>query len=418
MKKYVRIKKVFCCGFVLLFWTVIIFGWKIFPSFAAESTLPENPAIGSEVFIRKGCINCHTILGVGGTIGPALGGARLHLSFMDLAGIMWNHSPAMERKFLEEKFRRPRFTSEEMKNLMAFLYYLDYFDQPGNPEEGKRLFQEKKCSACHSLGGKGGMALSPPPHPPPLDRFKQYVSPIFFVTALWNAMKNMTKAIREHHHQNMERSLFRENDLSNILSYIKAEGIVKGEYNRVYITPGNPNTGRALLAEKGCVRCHTTEKPEKSGKISLIAQDLRGSLTQIAGTIWNHGPKMWNKVEESDITIPEFTEEEMSDVISYLYFLQYVDEAGNFKRGEQLFREQEKGCQKCHPLRGVGGDKDIAPDLATKENLDSPVDFIRAMWNHGAEMEEKMQEKGVTWPKMEKGEMIDLMAFIRSKRVK
>jgi mono/diheme cytochrome c family protein len=416
MKEHLGTKVIFSFWVIVLFWAVVFWGRNSASSFAAEPELPENPTIGSEVFIRKGCMNCHTILGEGGTVGPDLGNTKLHLSFMDLAGIMWNHSPQMERKFREEKFRRPRLNSEEMQNLIAFLYYLDYFDKPGDPVEGEKLFQEKKCSTCHSLGGKGGMMVPTPPQPPRLDRFKQYVSPIFFTTALWNAMKNMTQAMRMHHHQDMDQPVFRENDVANILSYINAAGIVKEEYSRVYITPGNPNTGRALLVQKGCVQCHTTGRSGESGKISLRAQDLRGSLTQIAGTIWKHGPKMWAKMAELEIPTPKFTVEEMSDLIAYLYFLQHVDEPGDPLRGKKLFQEQEKGCHKCHPIRGVGGDKKIAPDLATEKNLDTPVDIIRAMWNHGSEMEEKMQEKGVTWPKMEKGEMMDLVEFIRSQR--
>ncbi len=417
MKEHVGRKMIFFFGAMVLFWTVVLLGGNSVPSFAAGPELPENPIIGSEVFIGKGCMGCHTILGEGGSVGPDLGKTGLHRSFMDLAGIMWNHSPQMERKFQEQKIRRPRLSSEEMKNLLGFLYYLDYFDKPGNPVEGEKIFREKRCSTCHSLGGKGGM-VGPPPSPPPLDRFKQYVSPIFFATALWNAMKNMTQAMRTHHHQNMERPFLRENDVTNILAYIKAAGIVKEEYTRVYITPGNPNTGRVLFVEKGCVQCHATGKSGESGKTSLRTQDLMGSLTQIAGTIWKHGPKMWAKMAESDFPIPAFTEGEMSDIIAYIYFLQHVDQPGDPQRGKRLFQEQEKGCHKCHPIQGIGGDKEIAPDLATEQNLDTPIDIIRAMWNHGSEMEEKMKEKGVTWPKMEKGEVNDLIEFIRSERAK
>jgi len=122
-----------------------------------------------------------------------------------------------------------------------------------------------------------------------------------------------------------------------MLAYIKAAGIVKEEYTRVYITPGNPNTGRALFVEKECVKCHTSESSGESGKISLKAQDLKGSLTQIAGTIWKHGPKMWAKMAESDFPTPEFTEEEMSDIIAYVYFLQHVDQPGDPQRGKRLF---------------------------------------------------------------------------------
>ncbi len=409
-----RIEMIFPYRIVLLFWVLVLYGLNSTPSFAGELKLPENPVIGSEVFIRKGCIKCHTILGVGGTVGPDLGNIRFDRSFMDLAGTMWNHSPAMERKFQEEKVRRPRLTSEEMKNLIAFLYYLDYFDKPGNPEEGEKLFKTKRCGTCHSLGGKGGMAVLQPP--PPLDRFKQYISPIFFTSALWNAMNNMTQAMRTHHHPNLERPFFRENDVINILSYIKTAGVITKEYTRVYITPGNPNSGQALLLKKGCVQCHTTTGQKEHGKIELRALDLRGSLTQIAGTIWNHGQKMWAMRTELGFSIPDLTVEEMSDIVAYLYFLQHIDEPGDPRRGKQLFQEQEKGCGKCHPIRGVGGDKEIAPDLATEKDLDTPIDIIRAMWNHGTEMEEKMEEKGVTWPQMEKGEMIDLMEFIRSQR--
>lgn len=372
-------------------------------SFAAESQLPENPAIGSEVFIAKGCIRCHTILGVGGTVGPDLGNVRLPLSFMDLAGIMWNHSPAMERKFREEKFTRPKLTSEEMKNLIAFLYFLDYFDKPGDSERGAKLFQRKKCSICHSIGGQGGKVGKP------LDPFKQYLSPVFMTTAMWNEGKKMAQSA---HNQGLKGIVFRKDDVADILAYIRAAGVITKEYDRVYVSPGNPNSGQALFVEKKCVQCHTTAKLKEGTKIPLRALYLRGSLSQITGTIWNHADKM----AEANFPLPELTEEEMADLMAYVYFLQRVDETGDPLRGKRLFQEKEKGCQKCHPLSGVGGDKEIAPDLATEKNLDTPIDIIRAMWNHGAEMEAKMQEKGVTWPKMAEGEIMDLMAFIRSQR--
>src|SRR5512139_1004757 len=63
---------------------------------AAESDstiLPGNPLEGSQLFSEKGCLRCHAINGVGGVGGPDLGQGILKRSFLDIAGVMWNHSP-------------------------------------------------------------------------------------------------------------------------------------------------------------------------------------------------------------------------------------------------------------------------------------------------------------------------------------
>lgn len=409
MKEHPWAKTLFLLGAAVFFGAMFLGGGQSAPSFAQEPELPQNPVAGSEVFINKGCPKCHNIWGDGGTVGPDLGKIQFHLSFMDFAGLMWNHSPQMERKFREVKFRRPLFTSAEMKSLIAFLFYLDYFDQPGDPVKGEKIFGEKKCGTCHMIGGEGGDIG------PPLDRFKQYASPIFIATALWNKGNKMAQARQD---LDMKGPLFKGNDVADILSYIKVAGVLTKEPVRVYVTPGNPNIGRELLAEKKCLQCHFDGSEPEPGKVGLRAPDLKGSLSQIAGTIWNHGRRMWSRMEASDISVPQLTEEEMSNIIAYLYILQHIDEPGDAERGKRLFQEDEKGCEKCHSIGSVGGDIDIAPDLAAEKNLDTSIDIIRAMWNHGAEMEKIMQEEGVTWPRMEKGEMMDLIEFIQSERLK
>ena len=58
--------------------------------------LTGDPLAGAETFKRKGCANCHSVLGAGGTLAPDLGlrGAA-GASMNDLVTQMWNHAPRM-----------------------------------------------------------------------------------------------------------------------------------------------------------------------------------------------------------------------------------------------------------------------------------------------------------------------------------
>jgi cytochrome c2 len=132
----------------------------------------------------------------------------------------------------------------------------------------------------------------------------------------------------------------------------------------------------------------------------------------IAGSMWNHGPKMWAKMAERGIAVPSLTTEEMSDLTSYLYFLQFVDSPGVAARGQVVY--QEKRCGKCHTLSGIGGT--VGPDLTAAEKLKTPLEVVTEMWNHASTMEQKMLEESVEWPVFKGGEMADLMAYLLSIR--
>src|SRR3989304_10036002 len=116
---------------------------------------PQNPLKGRELFTSKGCIKCHPIRGEGGKVGPDLGKTVGQRSFFEVASIMWNHSPVMSEKMRELKVPRPKFSAEEMADMLAFLYFLNYFEEPGNPAQGKAVFARKGCVKCHSIAGAG-----------------------------------------------------------------------------------------------------------------------------------------------------------------------------------------------------------------------------------------------------------------------
>ena len=114
-----------------------------------------NPAKGQSLFVSKGCVECHAVRGAGGRIGPDLGRTAVKGSFYEIAAALWNHSLTMSDKMKEFRLVRPSFRDDELADLLAFLYFLNYFDEPGDPKVGKVLFAQKHCIQCHQidLGG-------------------------------------------------------------------------------------------------------------------------------------------------------------------------------------------------------------------------------------------------------------------------
>lgn len=84
-----------------------------------------DPSRGERLFESKGCADCHSYAGRGGTDAPPLDFMAGHLSareVADMSGRIWNHLPAMLEHFEEEGLPVPTFAEEEMADLVAFLH--------------------------------------------------------------------------------------------------------------------------------------------------------------------------------------------------------------------------------------------------------------------------------------------------------
>lgn len=362
--------------------------------------LPENPLEGWSVFEKKGCIKCHAIHGHGGKIGPDLGEKQFYGSFLQLAGVMWNHSPQMSERMREVRLTRPTFTQEEMASLIAYLYYLRYLGEPGNSMEGKKFFSEKGCIKCHSVGGIGG-AIGPA-----LDKMKIYVSPLYMAQSMWNHEPEMDAKMKE---LGIRRPKFEGREIVDLIAYIQEASA--GTYEeKVYMLPGNPTAGERLFVSKGCINCHSVSGKGASIGPDLGKVELYRSVTEIAGIMWNHGPDMWQEMEKKGIVRPSFSGEEMADIIAYIYFLKFSDEPGDPVEGGELF--SKKGCINCHSVNGMG--EEIGPDLATSPGISQPIKMVQVMWNHSPLMEKMMKEKRIPWPEFKGMDMPNLFAYLQS----
>ncbi len=361
---------------------------------------PENPLQGSRLFVSKGCIKCHMIWGIGDPLGPDLAQLSKGLNLLQLAGLLWSHSPKMIEIMQERGVQRPTFTPQEMGDLMSYIYYLNYFDQPGSFTTGEELFGEKGCERCHSIGDSGDKKMIP------LDDYGRYISPVFLVTGLWNHSPDILAEMKS---MGIKQPEFKGQELNHLLAYLRGEAVNQnGEV--VYIEPGSPRKGMDLFTKKRCIVCHSVwgEGGEKSA--DLGRRELRLSLTEIAGKIWIHSGQMWQEMKNIGVRLTTFTPKEMADLISYLYFVQFYDEKGSPEEGKRLYRE--KACIFCHALEGEG--ENIGPDLSAGGVNLSPIYLASAMWNHAIVMKDMLQEKKLPWPRFSGNEMRDLVSYVQA----
>lgn len=387
----------------LLLISVLLLFWSIGPAFAQSLFSPtQNPVAGSRVFGSKGCGQCHAVNGMGGQVGPDLGRVPSPRSFYDLAAAMWNHFPRMAEQMRELGMLHPHLSPRETGDLIGFLYTLNYFDPPGKPETGQRLFSEKKCIVCHQVGGTGGVTG------PNLDLLKQYGSPIFVATAMWNHGPAMAEAMRA---RGIKRPTFKGSELNDLIAYLKSASPESAE-EPMHVLPGRAEEGRRLFLERDCRVCHSAGK--KGGRVGpdLAERSLPRSLTEFAAAMWNKTPAMIKAMKARGLSVPQLQAEEMADLVAYLYSVRYFAEPGEPRNGPKLLTA--KGCLSCHSIRGEGAK--VAVDFAKAKSLVSPSAVISALWNHALVMERLTEVKGITWPQFHPQEMADLVAYLQELR--
>jgi mono/diheme cytochrome c family protein len=301
---------------------------------------------------------------------------------------------------------KPSLTGQEFTEISAYLYFLRFFDEPGDATRGRSIFNEKGCGTCHLLSGKGKEGV------PGLDQFPQNITPVFLAQSIWNhgpvMIAHMVKL-------GMKWPVFEGTEMMDLLEYIKVSA--KGAKETAFITPGNAREGKKVFAGKGCIKCHAVrgEGGKEAEDLGKRAKTFYKSLTQIASIMWNKGPAALGKMSQTQTGIPKFTPKEMADLIAYLYFLHFMDEPGNTVNGRRIF--SESGCTKCHGQNGKPGEL-MTISLSRYQKAGNPMEIVASLWNHSTAIEKAMREKGIPWPRFKKGELADLLEFIRTPRKK
>ena len=265
---------------------------------------------GKKIFADKQCVICHQIEGVGGVFGPSLDSV-VQFGPIFFAATMWNHGPSMAEAMQARGIKRPVFSANELRDLIAYVRFVSHSrgDQPvqilpGRVEDGERLFALRGCVDCHGIRGGGG------PVAPALAGKRLYSSLYDFAAAMWNKGPIMA---REMQRRAVTVPPLQANELADIVGYLYSV-----EY---FAAPGDPRRGEAIVKAKGCLDCHSI-----GGKGAGAAPDFEKSRglnepANVVAAMWNHGAVMEQKMRDEKLSWPVFKGDEFTQVVAFLQSL-------------------------------------------------------------------------------------------------
>ena len=172
----------------------------------------------------------------------------------------------------------------------------------------------------------------------------------------------------------------------------------------------DPLAGSRVFGSKGCVKCHSV-----NGVGGKVGPDLAKiprprSFYDLAAAMWNHLPRMVERMRQLGIVRPRLDSQETADLVGFLFTLNYFDSPGNIEVGRRLF--VEKKCVVCHQVDGIGGV--VGPNLDFLRQFGSPIVIAAELWNHGPAMAEAMRARGIERPTFKDAELRDLIAYLKS----
>lgn len=168
---------------------------------------------GRRLIQSIGCLNCHSINGKGKKKGSNLAHLRLNRSAADIAGAMWNHAAKILTSANGRTAPFPSLQGNDLADILAFLFFLDFRAEPGNAERGEHIFMNKNCDKCHS------MQLQSRRIGPNLATARNLDDMILISSAMWNHDLKMQQAMRK---QNIPFPRFNGQELKDLLTFIQS----------------------------------------------------------------------------------------------------------------------------------------------------------------------------------------------------
>ena len=343
-----------------------------------------------------GCAACHQIPGIAlpRPMGPPLAGVGHKLARS------WIVSRLKDPAEREPAARMPRFRlDEEQRELLAdFITSLpgprledaDPLNE-GDPEAGRSLFGQSRCTTCHSLKGKGGTLA------PPLDRIGEKVEARWLVAWLMDPQRLFPQTL-------MARFRFTRQQALDLAEFLLEEMVAddapekKPEPPRPPPPPERLEAGRRLADTLGCAACHEVPGLDRTRQFAPSLRDIGArSVHRLTfagmpdGTHRTLSDWLYRKTEAPELGFPDsrmptsrLTPVELADLTLAMLSLQEVRWPATVIRpweppaawqpqGEIGALVRRYRCMSCHALHGFGGD-------VANVTLDREGSKVRPAW--------------------------------------
>ncbi len=193
------------------------------------------------------------------------------------------------------------------------------------------------------------------------------------------------------------------------LSYVQSIRRSNGARRSLYVVGEAQRGAKLFYGNKQCSICHSV-----NGSGGRLAPELSGrppetpAMGWLTAKLWNHGPGMWRQLRRQNTPLPELNEQEMADMLAFLFQASMADPPGDARNGRAVFND--KGCIRCHSVGDTGGK--AAPELSNIAAGKSPDAWITAMLNHAGQMVGPITKTLGQWPQFKGHEMNDLISYV------
>ncbi len=346
---------------------------------AHAATFTADSARGQRLFETLACIQCHSVNGNGGKVGPDLGRvADRGFTPSTLAATMWNHAPGMWAAMRDRQITAGELDQQAAQDLLAFFYAGRFFEKPGDAGRGKQAFENLGCLGCHD--------------PKSASQWTGIVDPIALAEAMWNHRADMRNAATS---KGLELRQISAQDLTDILVYLRNQPGTRAQTGVFDVDAAG--SGDTVFRSAGCAECHQT--------VATLAGQVQGqTLTEIAAEMWNHAPRM----AAAGAPTVALARGQMRDLVSSFWAAKFFQDAGRPASGSRVFAS--KKCTVCHNDSASG-----APHLPAAGRDFNGATMVSVLWRHGPSMLALMKTKGIPWPRFDGAQMADLIAYLNTK---
>ena len=231
-----------------------------------------------------------------------------------LATTMWNHAPVMFGAMESAGIEKPKLTPGDAADLFAFFYSTRFFDKPGNAARGKAAFTENRCADCHGVNESKARK-------PPRSRNGRRWPTRWCSSSRCGITAPDAGRLRAPQDPVAAAD---QRELNDMLSWLRS--LPETRHLPSHFSNTTDRDGHKVFEAKGCVKCHV-------GKLALEDRLRNMTLTDIAVDMWNHAPRMVKPT-------PSLNEDEMRELLSFLWMRQFVYPKGSIARGREVFQSR------------------------------------------------------------------------------
>lgn len=163
---------------------------------------PGSPQVGRELFASLDCNKCHAVKGSGAREAPDLGNilGEVDSDIYVILEALWNHSPTMWDTFKKKGQRAPKISTDDLADIVAYLFFVSFDRSTGNIEEGRKLFESKSCASCH-------------------EPTMSFDSKTDLLSRIWNHVPVMLEQTRQ---SGIEWPTFSDGEMSSLMEYMSS----------------------------------------------------------------------------------------------------------------------------------------------------------------------------------------------------